>query len=223
MVIDAEGEAMRRAGWMLGLVFLVGCVFDEQDRVRQYSDDGLYLFRCGDYRSAREDFQAALALEPENPVLLYNVGRCYDLVGDTAKAERTYNECLSQSPNYVECRHALADLQIRTGRRDEAARQVEDWLAREPQLAAAYAEDGWLWHQFGDLPRAQARLQQAVELDPKEPHALIELARVYEAMQRPDRAVDLYEQVLRQKPNQPELVKRVNLLRSQGTSLPHPD
>src|SRR5207253_3821590 len=119
--------------------------------------------------------------------------------------------------------HALVSLLVRMGQKDEATRLVEAWLAQEPRRAAAYAEDGWLWHQAGDLPRAQARLQQALELDPHEPRALVELALVYEAMQRPDRAAALYERVLERNPHQTEVVKRLNGLRSQGARQPQPD
>src|SRR5205823_6769683 len=140
----------------------------------------------GDYRSARESFQAALTLTPDDPALLYNIGECYDRAGDPTNAERSYRACLQLAPNHTDCRHALDAMLVRVGRREDAAQMVQDWLAREPRLAAAYAEDGWLLQQGGDLPRAQARLQQALALDPHSVPALVELARVYEAMHRPD-------------------------------------
>jgi tetratricopeptide (TPR) repeat protein len=93
-------------------------------------------------------------------------------------------------------------------------------MAREPNVAAAYATDGWLWHQAGDLPRAQARLQQALLLDPHDCFALVELAQIYEAMQYPERAVDLYEQALHQDPYQPEVMRRLNQLQAQGVGRP---
>src|SRR5438034_732907 len=82
------------------------------------------------------------------------------------------------------------------GGRAEAVRMMDAWIAREPKLSAARAEKGWLLHQAGDLPQAQAVLQEALELDPHDPRALTELGLVYEAMQRPERAVVLYERVL---------------------------
>src|SRR6266404_1655979 len=213
--------------WMSGLLALAlglqGCESASQERLRDYNPDGLYLFQRGDYAAARESFQAALTLKPNDPGLLYNVGECYDRLGDPAKAERSYNECLVQTPNHTDCRHALASMLVRVGRKEDATRLVEDWLAREPRLAAAYAEDGWLWHQAGDLPRAQTRLQQALELDPHEPRALVGLALVYEAMQRPDRAAALYERVLERDPHQVEVARRLNRLRSQGAHQPQPD
>jgi Flp pilus assembly protein TadD len=215
---------MRRAGPILGLFLcLAGCANPAQERVQAYNEDGVFLFQHGDYLAASESFRAAQALQPEDPALLYNIGQCYDRLGDSAKAERYYNECVQRSPNHAECRHALAGLLVRSGRRPEAERMVQEWLAREPKRAAAYAEEGWLWFQAGDLPRAQARLQQALELEPHDPRSLIELARVYETMRRPDRAADLYERVLARDPKQVEVANRLNLLRAQGAGPPLPD
>src|SRR5262249_57045861 len=132
--------------------------------------------------------------------------------GDAAEAEGCYQECLRRPPNQEACRQALAVLLVRQKRRDEAARMVEDWLRREPKLAGPYAEDGWLWHQAGDLPRAQARLQQALELDPHDPRALTELALLYETMQRPDRAGVLYERILERNPQHFAAARRLDEL-----------
>jgi tetratricopeptide (TPR) repeat protein len=112
---------------------------------------------------------------------------------------------------------------VREGRQDEAVKMVEDWLAREPNLAAPYAVDGWLWHQVGDLPRAQARLQQALQIDPHDMHALIELALVYEALHRPERALVLYERALSQNPHLPQVAERLDRLKAQGVKRPRPD
>lgn len=215
---------MRRVWWIIGVLLLgAGCVPAVQERVRDYNEDGLYLYQRGDYRSASESFQAALALQPEDVGLLYNTGQCFDHLNQAARAEYFYQACLRAAPNHAPCRHALAALWVREGRWHDAVQMVEDWLAREPKLAAAHAEDGWLWHQAGDLPRAQARLQQALQLDPHDRRALAELALVYEAMQRPDRAAALYERSLDLDPNQPDLTRRLNHLRTIGVARPKPD
>jgi type IV pilus assembly protein PilF len=215
---------MRWAAWeILVILVLAGCASEDSERVQNYNRDGLFLFQQSQYAQARESFAAALALKPGDAALLYNVGACYDHLGDSVHAEQYYNACLLRDPNHAECRHALASLLLRLDRRDQATRMVEDWLTREPRRAAAYAEDGWLWLQAGDLPKAQARLQQALELDPHDPRAQIELARLYEKIQRPDRAAALYERVLERNPNQFEVAKRLKELKAQGTSPPVPD
>jgi Tfp pilus assembly protein PilF len=100
---------------------------------------------------------------------------------------------------------------------------VDDWLAREQKLAAPYAEDGWLRARSGDLVNARGRFQQALERDPNNTFALTELARLYETLHRPDRAVVLYEHSLTVNPHQPDVFQRLSLLRSQNAGRPHPD
>lgn len=214
---------MRRVAILLVMLGVGGCTSAVPERVQEYNQDGIFLFQQGDYRAACESFVAAADLQPENPGLLYNAGQCYDRLGDSSKAERYYRACLQKDANHADGRHALTALLVRSGRRDEASQEVQAWLAREPKRAAAYAEDGWLLHEAGDLPGAQARFQQALELDPHDLHALIELARTYETMQRPDRAAVLYERVLQIKPNHPEVVRRLNQLKASGIRAPQPE
>jgi Flp pilus assembly protein TadD len=213
-----------RPGWVLGVVLAAaGCTPTARDRVRAYNADGVYLFQRGEYVQARDTFRTALELTPEDANLRYNLGQCYERLGDEGRAEKTYKECLERAADHAEARHALCVLLVRQKRREEAVRMVEEWLARRPRLGAAYAEDGWLWHQAGDLPRAQSRLQQALQLDPHNGLALTELGLVYEELRRPDRALSLYERSLDANPNQPDVVRRVNRLRSAGTPYPRPD
>jgi tetratricopeptide (TPR) repeat protein len=208
------------AGMVLGLA---GCSTALEERFLDYNADGVQLFQQGNFGDARESFQAALALKPEDPAVLYNLGECYARLGDGPKAERLYQDCLQRAPNHVPCRHALAVLLVQQKRTAEAGKMIDDWLAHEPKLAAAYAEDGWFWRQAGDLPRAQARLQQALEFNPHDNRALTELAQIYETMQRPERALALYERALEQTPNQPDLINRINVLLAKGAGRPRPD
>lgn len=214
---------LRRRCLFVLLLAVASCTPPAQERIRDYNDDGVHLYRNGQYAAAGESFQAALALAPEDAGLLYNVGECADRLGHMDQAEQSYRQCLDRQPTHAAGRRALVVLLERQGRRDEAAALVQDWLAREPNSPAALATEGWLLHQRGDLPGAQARLQQALELDSQEPNALTELALVYEAMQRPDRAIVLYERALARDPNQPDIAHRLNRLRSEGVGPPRPD
>lgn len=211
------------AGYVLLLLTVAGCAAPSQEKVRAFTDDGLHLYTHGDYRDAKESFQAALALQPGDVNLLYDLGQCYDRLGDDVLAERTYNECLQRSPNHTECRHALLALMVREGRWAEATDSVHAWLQREPKLATPIAEDAWLWRQYGDLPKAQARVQEALAVDPHDNRALLEEAQIFEVKQRPDRAVYLYELALQYHPDQPDVVQRVQTLREQGATRPKPD
>jgi Tfp pilus assembly protein PilF len=213
-------------GWLAavaGCLCLAGCISPRDERVQEYNADGLWLFQQGQYANAAESFQAALALKPNDAALAYNLGECEHRRGAFSLAERYYNQCLQADPKHTPCRFALASLLVQTGRPADASRMAQDWLAREPKSADAYALDGWFSHQAGDLPRAQARLQQALELEPHNQRALVELALVYEAMQRPERARTLYERVLEDNPEQQAVKQRHQFLLTKGVKAPTPD
>jgi Flp pilus assembly protein TadD len=191
--------------------------------VTQYNEDGVLLFERGDYVHAGQSFEAAHKLSPDDAAILYNLAQCSHRQGDTSRAEFFYRECLTRAPNHAACRHSLAQLCVRTGRQTEAERMIEDWLIREPKLSGPYAEDGWLWHLRGDLPKAHSRLQSALQIDPRDVRALMELGQVYEEMQRPDRALVLYQRILEVNPRQPEIARRVDELKAQGVISPKPE
>lgn len=206
------------------LLVVAACADTGQERLlREHKQDGVLLFERGSYGPARETFEAALALQPADPNLLFNLGRCHEMLRQTTLAEQRYRACLAVAPDHPECRHALTVLLVNQGRRQEAVGLVDDWLRARPDTSSPYAEDGWLWHQAGDLPRAQGRLQQALERDPRDNRALTELALVYEDMHRPDRAATLYERALTYRPGQSDVQARLTRLRAAGTESPRPD
>jgi tetratricopeptide (TPR) repeat protein len=204
------------------LLFL-GCVSPDLEKVREFNDDGVHLFRQGDYRHARECFEVALQMHSEDPSLLYNIGRCHEREGNAAKAEELYRHCLYRASNHAECRRALALLMLRSGRRAETDEMIEGWLASEPQLADAYAEDGWRLRQDGEVHKALGRFQQALQIEPQNVRALTELGILYELIEQPSYALEVYERALKQQPKNRDLAERVSRLCSQGVKSPRPN
>jgi tetratricopeptide (TPR) repeat protein len=214
---------MPRACWLGCLIVLAcGCAPATPNLAREYADDAFRQYQCGRFADARESFLAAARADPCDNVLVYNAGQCAERIGDLAGAERLYTECLVRQPANPDCRHALAALYLRQHDNEKAFRIVQDWLAQCPQTADAYAEDGYLWHQVGDLQRAQARLQQALAIDPLNVRALRQLAAVYRDKGRPDLALILYERALRLDPSQADVVSCVNELQQQQATPPAP-
>jgi Flp pilus assembly protein TadD len=200
-----------------------GCESGVQERVRLFNDDGVHQFQQGSFQAARESFTFALELQPEDPAMIYNLGQCCDRLGDLTGAEKCYRDCLRLANQHADCRHALASLLHRTGRRIEATGMTQEWLEANPGLADAYALEGWRLRQDNALPAAQGRLQQALAIDPHNVRALTELGVLYEQMNMPERAFVLYERALVKKPHFPEVTQRLESLRARNVRRPLPD
>src|SRR3954465_5672207 len=93
----------------------VGCALPSPitERVRAYNADGLYLYTKGDYRDARDSFEAALEMNPNDVSLRFNLAQSCGGLGDLAKAEKLYNECLSHDFNHADYRPRLCVLLLR--------------------------------------------------------------------------------------------------------------
>jgi Tfp pilus assembly protein PilF len=230
----ADGRRMRRSGrksclraarfgGVMLAVALAGCNTTDVESVRHFNDDGVYLFERGEYRGAKESFETALAIQPHDANLLYNLGQCCHRQNEMAKAEKYYRQCLQTNTNHADCRHALVVLLLWDGRRREAEELIDDWLSREPKRPDPYVEDAWRLRQNGQLEQAKGRLQQALALDPRHVRGLTELGILYEVEQRPDHALVLYERALQISPERGELVARANHLRSKGIRPLRPD
>jgi Flp pilus assembly protein TadD len=211
---------------ILACALAAGCAgvrTEQQDRIHQFTDEGISLFRQGDYAGAVEHFEFARTLGPPDANLLFNLGHSNDRLGNAEKAETYYRQCLQNNGNHAECRHALEHLLYRTSRQEEADSMIQVWLASQPKLGAAYAEDGWRLRQAGDFQNARGRMQQALHFDPRNVRALVELGMICEAELRPDLALVHYNRALEYDPQNPDLKDKINRLRAKGIGKPLPD
>lgn len=213
---------LARLGW-LWLLVLAGCATTMDERVKDFNDDGVYMFARGDYRAARESFEAALVLTPQDPGLLYNLGQCHDRLGDWRMAEQYYLTCLQVAPYHGDASLAQVNLLYRTSRVSEANHLIEDWPQQQPNRADVYVMDAWRLRQEKALPQAQGRLQQALAIEPNNRRGLIEMGIIYEMTGMPERALALYERALQRDPKQPEVADRIQQMRAKGIQKPLPD
>lgn len=213
----------RTAVWATVAALLGACAPLAQERAGELTRDGLQMYQQGAFREARDSFRAALADRPDDAQLLFHHAQCSDRMGQAELAEKGYRDCLQRDGGHAAARHALAELLVRRGRRGEAVQMAEDWLRAQPARAGPYALDGWLRAEAGDLVSARSRYQQALSRDPVDVHALVGLGRVYEKLNRPERALVLYERSLEANADQPEVRGRAAALRRQGTAAPRPD
>ena len=131
-----------------------------------------------------------MPLEPKDANLHYNLGQCYDRLGQSSQAETCYKQCLELNPNHPECRARAGGPAPPHGRPPGGADEmIQDWLISQPASVNrhACAEDGWRlcgkadsinW-QLDDSSRRRRITKHAIT------GTLVELGQLYEENQQP--------------------------------------
>ncbi len=108
----------------------------------------LELFKNKDYKSAIDEFYAALAENPDDNAILNNLGLCYSKLSEDEKAEEFYQRALQQDNTAVETYINLTDLYYKNKRLGEAIGLLENAATVIPDniiilhyLARIYIED----------------------------------------------------------------------------------
>lgn len=146
----------------------------ELAQARERFEQGEAYFKAGTYDKAIEEYRAAYALVPR-PGLLFNIGLCYEHLGDAAQAIDHYDRYAAADPGGGKVSEARARREA-LARKLEAERAAADRTKRaaEARAAGVRAAGG------GDHDEAVRRFTASYALSP-EPEVLFELAEAYRA------------------------------------------
>jgi cytochrome c-type biogenesis protein CcmH/NrfG len=93
-----------------------------------------------EFTAAVSTLRAALALEPDNPVVLANLGLMLSDGGNPQAAVDPLQRALASDPDLHQARFGLAVAFARAGHRDQAAAQTRELLHRLPSNAPQRSE-----------------------------------------------------------------------------------
>jgi protein O-mannosyl-transferase len=141
---------------------------------------GYALEKMGEDPEAMAEYRAALKINPGRAETHNNLANLLDDAGDRDKAEAEYREALRINPKFVPALNNLGTLLVEEGRFDEAMKLYarSDWHA--PYLT------GKALLKLGRDLEAVPFFQQAVRLDPNNPHVLAFLAEVLASDENPN-------------------------------------
>jgi hypothetical protein len=123
------------------------------------NNSGLALHSQSLHLEALEKFQAALALDPDNPVILNNRGVCYFSLDLFEEAINSYNKAIALKPRYVEANNNLGNALVKLFQHEEALKSYDQALALDPGYVEAYwnkalallqlgrFSEGWVLHE----------------------------------------------------------------------------
>lgn len=176
-----------------------------QQQVELLSARARALDELGDYRRAIADYDSAIILAPDDPVLHLNRGVAKIHDGRPAEAIADYDTAIRLKPDwhlpYFDRAVALGDL----GRRAAALKDYERAIRLKPDDAWIYVGQGDVLASSGDLARALAAYDKALALRPDLDDPRAKRASLLLRLDRPAEALPEFDRVLATNPSKPRV------------------
>lgn len=161
-------------------------------------------------REALAELSRAAAEEPGSAPLQLDLGRAHAALREDAKAEASFREALRLDPELFRAHYMLGTLLARTGRREEAQREIalyqegfrKDQERRHDEVSRR-AELNLAWTLLRQERPAEAL--ERFRSVPDDPEALHGQARCLARLGRSDEAIAAYERALALSPGDPRV------------------
>ena len=118
-------------------------------------------------------FEAALALEPENPEVIEAIGRALLSLDRTEEAEASFFDALELDPDWVAPRMGLAALAMRNDEPFKVVHHLERATVVDPEYADAFVELGRYYGLMGEPSLARATFERWTRAHPEDADMLI--------------------------------------------------
>lgn len=212
--------ARRISWWLLLLPLAVGCNAFQGNLNNQA---GMRHYQAGDFTAAKDEFQRAVADQPQNADYLHNLAAALKREGDLERAEQNYLRALAVDRAHQPSYHGLASLYREEGRTADAQALLTGWAGEQAYSPEPFIELAWLDKEQGDLAGAERNLSRALRLRPNDHVAAAQLGQIYEETNQPDRAYALYKRSLYTRWYQPEVEARLARLQRRGSGIDDED
>lgn len=162
---------------------------------------GQEAMQRGDMLQAVEHFSAAVACDPDNPILVYNRGFAYLEAGELELARADFDRVIEMTPEdpdpYV--RRGLCSKQ--QGNHVAAVKDFTRAIKLQPEKSRHYNYRGVCLRDLGELDKAMADFDQAVKVDPENARAHANRAVIFEDRGQPVEAIQALTQSLELDPS----------------------
>jgi tetratricopeptide (TPR) repeat protein len=161
---------------------------------------GLRLSAEGRHAEAIAQYEAALAVQPDDPKVLFALGNTAQALGLAAPAEQFFRRVLALEPERKEALVNLANLLRTTGQFDAAIGLLQPALAREPESPELQLTLGSAFREKGDATQAKLHYRAALAARPGYVAALANLGDMLCDDGAREEARTLYDQALKAEP-----------------------
>ncbi|MFW6116234.1 MAG: tetratricopeptide repeat protein [bacterium] len=159
-------------------------------------DEAIQKLDQGKLKEGQEILEDLRREEPDNPVVLYNLGMCYSEQGKLEASIEALEHCLEVAPDYTNAYAALGFSYARNGQTEKAVEILEEARKKEPENIFVLKNLGSVYGNLGRIDEAIESFKRAQELQPESPEILYGLAYAYEQRGEMSNADRLYQRII---------------------------
>jgi len=153
------------------------------------------------YQDAVQNLSSAIAAEPKDYSLYFNLALAYSLMGKDADAIPQYEKALGLKPDLYQANLNIAISLLRGKRGVEAVPYLTNAISEKPKEYRPNYYLGAALLASGDFAKAEAAYKTALEIDPKSPDAELGLAHALEKQNRLSDAAPHFQKAADANPN----------------------
>jgi Tfp pilus assembly protein PilF len=167
----------RNAVWREPLTFFRTMVADAPRSARSHAELASALAEAGRFGEARAEFAQALAIAPEEPVILYNWGNALTAEGRWDEAAAVYRRAVAAKPDFGEAFENLGNVESARGDQRAALAALRRALELTPESPYLLMTIANVEARAGETAAARATYERALVRRPNDP----EILRAYRA------------------------------------------
>jgi tetratricopeptide (TPR) repeat protein len=152
-------------------LLLAGFPVFSQDSIHEFVKRGIFKAKIGDYPSAIEDFNRAIALDSTRAEPWYNRGVVKAETGDYHGAIRDFRQATLNHPTYAEPWLGMGDAFSQLGDHSNAILDYNKAISLKPEETDAYYKRGLEFIQTGNWNDAALDFTRVTNMDPDNPGA----------------------------------------------------
>ncbi|MBL4665877.1 MAG: tetratricopeptide repeat protein, partial [Sneathiella sp.] len=154
-----------------------------------------------DFQKSMNSFQKAYKNVPNGVNTLVAMVRLYLGQGKTEEAEAFLSDITAATPDNYPARLLLAQLQAVAGKNDEAVAAYEAVITEKPKFQSAYYTLFTHYVRAHEVDKAQSVLDRGLIELPNNFTLMMSQAGIYELKKQFDKAIAIYEKILKTRPN----------------------